>query len=204
MEERNVGAIRLILGVIILFEMGYCLCYMPTNDIKDLIYQEQTQVIGVFGEEDTESIYQRADEIFTKLCIDSGLRSKLLDKKIGEKDFMAKQKVFAQERSRATLNYFYLIIARISHVITWLPFLLVILFFSGIDGLCMREIKKTNFDWVSPVKARYASRLTSFLFMLMFMNVMSPFGFTPYIIPLLCIPCVILISFSVRNIQKRI
>lgn len=204
MEERNVGAVRLILGVIVLFEMVYCLCYMPTNELKNLIYKEQQQVVGVFGMEDTEPIYQRADGIFSTLCIESGLRAKLLNQPISDGDFMAKQKRFAQERSRATLNYFYLIIARISHVMTWLPFLLVVLMFSCIDGLCMREIKKTNFDWVSPVKARYASRLTKFLFLLLFMSVMSPFGFTPYIIPILCIPCILLISFSVRNMQKRI
>ena len=204
MEKQNVGGIRLILGVIVLFEMIYCLCFMPTNDLQKLIYQEQTQVSSVFGEKDTVPIYERADKIYSTICVDSGLRDKLLGRNISSTEFMAKQKIYAQERSRATLNYFYLIIARFSHVLTWAPFLLVILLFSSIDGLCMREIKKTNFDWVSPVKSRYATRLTAFLFMLLFMSIMSPFGFMPFFIPLLCIPCVLLISFSVRNIQKRI
>ena len=204
MGDKNVSAIRLILGLIVLFELVYCFWWMPIDNMKALIVEEQACVARVFGDDDTNVIYERADNIYRALVIDSGLRKALVEKKIREDAFLARQQVYAQQRGNATLHYFYLMIARLSHLITWLPFFAVLLTLAVLDGLYMREIKKTNFDWVSPVRARCFSRMTNFAFLLLFMDIASPFGFSVYIIPAICLSAVLFISLTTRNIQKRI
>lgn len=204
MEDKTVPAVRLILGLVVLFELVYCLWWMPIDNLKTLILREQESVVAVFGEEDTNVIYERADNIYQTLVIDSGLRKALVEKKVRKDAFLAKQQAYAQQRGNATLHYFYLMIARLSHLITWLPFFSVLMTLAVLDGLYMREIKKTNFDWVSPVRARYFTRLTSFAFLLLFMDIASPFGFSVYVIPAICFAAVFFISLTVRNIQKRV
>ena len=46
--------------------------------------------------------------------------------------------------------------------------------------------------------------MTNFAFLLLFMDIASPFGFSVYIIPAICLSAVLFISLTTRNIQKRI
>ena len=89
MGDKNVSAIKLILGLIVLFELVYCFWWMPIDNMKALIVEEQACVARVFGDDDTNVIYERADNIYRTLVIDSGLRKALVEKKIREDAFLA-------------------------------------------------------------------------------------------------------------------
>lgn len=203
-SQANVGFTRLMLGLVVFFEMIYCIVFAPLQEFKDVIVSEQQSVAAIFGEEDTRTVYARADGIYSTLLLDTGLAATIVGRPVKDSDSFANLRRFARERAQVMLNYAYLIISRLAVIVTWIP-LFFILFAAGIhDGLCMREIKKTNFDWVSPVMSRYASRAASLSMLVLFMALMAPLGFTPLIIPACVFVSVAAMTFTVRNIQKRI
>lgn len=202
--QRNISFLRLMLGLVVLGEMIYCLVFAPLQDFREVLIKEQVAVSRVFGDEDTAKIYGRADWMYSKLFIETGAAEKFVGKPPREEDSFSRYRMIARERAQVTLHYAYLIISRLAHFLTWLP-LFVVLFIAAVhDGLCIREIKKTNFELASPVVARYAGRVSRIAFLLLFMGLMAPLGFTPLIIPACAIIWVIGMSVAVRNIQKRI
>lgn len=202
--QRNISFMRFILGLAVLLEMVYCLVFAPLQEFKEVILLEQQTVASVFGPEDTRKIYERADWIYSRIFLKTGLAAQFVGKKVRPNDSFANIRSYSRERAKVMLNYAYLIISRLSHFVTWLPLFVVLLAAGIYDGLCMREIKKTNFDWVSPVRSRYATRMSNAAIMVLFMALMAPLWFTPLVIPICSVIAVIGISLSVRNFQKRI
>ena len=72
------------------------------------------------------------------------------------------------------------------------------------DGWMTWKIKRTNFDYASPVLHRYSVRGTMFIMAGLFICFFIPFALDPVVIPLTMMACCVLVGLTVSNFQKRV
>ena len=98
----------------------------------------------------------------------------------------------------------YQILARLALALMWIPYIIILLIPALHDGYMTWRIKRTNFDYASPVVHRYSSRgiaaLTAGLVVLFFL----PIAIDPIVVPLVMMAVAILMGLSLGNLQKRI
>ncbi|MEC6096342.1 DUF4400 domain-containing protein, partial [Enterobacter hormaechei] len=71
------------------------------------------------------------------------------------------------------------------------------------DGMMTWRIKRTNFDYASPVLHRYSVRGTMYLMAGLFIAFFIPIALDPVVIPMTMMTCCVLVERS-GNLQKRV
>ena len=72
------------------------------------------------------------------------------------------------------------------------------------DGYMTWQIKRTNFDYASPVMHRYSVRGAAILLFGLLAAFMAPIALNPIIIPMGMMGCCVLFGLAFGNVQKRI
>ncbi|RCW98321.1 uncharacterized protein DUF4400 [Marinomonas foliarum] len=98
----------------------------------------------------------------------------------------------------------YQFLARIALLVVWSPYMLILLVPAVYDGLMTWRIKRTNFDYASPIIHSYGIRSIGYLFLAFCVVSFSPFAVSPLVIPVVMMIACILIGFAIGNFQKRV
>lgn len=93
---------------------------------------------------------------------------------------------------------------RLVQMKVWGSMMALLLVPALLDGLLMRRIKKTNFDYASPVIQRYSLRGLGLLLLGQLMIWLMPLPVNPLITPVVMMFGCILLGLSISHLQKRI
>src|SRR5690606_12689011 len=104
------------------------------------------------------------------------------------------------DRVDALATLVYQIYARMALAILWLPYTLVLFIPAVFDGWMTWKIKRTNFDYSSPVVHRYSIRGIFAIGALMVIGFFIPIAFDPIIIPILLMAGCVLVGIAGGNL----
>src|SRR5690606_33785450 len=111
---------------------------------------------------------------------------------------------FMEDRIEALQRVVFHVMIRVGLLVTWVPFMLILLIPAVIDGYNTWQIKKLTFEYSSPVLHRYSIKGIFALIIGMFCLMILPFALNPMIIPTSFIFLCLFVGLAVSNLQKRI
>lgn len=180
-----------------------------------VITKEQAMAHAYLGTATARQIKDDADRVYNRLFIDSGVVA-TIDKyfvpteesrrRSGALAELGRDNVFpiVEERLNVIWASVYQMIYRLTGFLIWLPYLSLFFLPSLIDGLMVRQIKKTNFDYASPLlhrTAMYAIVVTAYLLLL---ALFAPVPLPPWLIPIAGAIIAMAMGLLAANTQKRI
>ncbi|MBR7889834.1 DUF4400 domain-containing protein [Marinomonas sp. A79] len=199
---------------ILVIELGAVLLLVPGSFTKDAIQKESAYVESSLGPETSEWINNKADSWHKLIMIDSGIERGIY------RTFIPTEKARKESRGMEEMGQFwfdwikgrintlsevvYQFLARIALLVVWSPYMLILLVPAVYDGLMTWRIKRTNFDYASPIIHRYGVRSIGYLFLAFCVVSFSPFAVSPLVIPVVMMITCILIGFAIGNFQKRV
>lgn len=196
-----------MLAIAILTPMGWAT--KATDDEKVMILQ-------TMGTTSSNVIFNEATDWHQDLIIDSGLYETTVRMLIPTKKQQEASRgiermgtsegwfTWVQERIDVLSQVIHHTMIRVSLLKMWLPFMLLLLVPAVYDGIMTWKIKRTNFQYASPVLHRYGVRgigLMAIIFILLFF---APIAVHPIYIPAGLIIMCLLLGVMIGNTQKRI
>ncbi len=107
-------------------------------------------------------------------------------------------------RLDALIHLLYQFYIRLALLSLWWPYLLLVGIPAIWEGFMVRRIKRTNFDYVSPVLHHYSIRGITLLGAGVLMVWLAPIKLEPMLIPAIMMISCLLAGLALGNIQKRI
>lgn len=199
---------------LLVIELGVILLLVPGTWTERAIARESALVEQWLGVQTRDWIEDRADGWFQASIIDSGFYASAHHTLIpteeekaasrGMRDMGAAWFVWIEGRLDALVSLVRQFYARVAMVLVWAPYLLILFVPAAYDGVMTRRIKRTNFDYASPVLHRYSLRGIALVAIGLFIAFSAPFALNPLIIPVAMMVCCVLIGLALSNLQKRI
>ncbi|WP_417634769.1 DUF4400 domain-containing protein, partial [Enterobacter hormaechei] len=112
--------------------------------------------------------------------------------------------VWVKGRMEAFVNVIYQFYTRLALLAAWAPYMLILFVPAVYDGMMTWRIKRTNFDYASPVLHRYSVRGTMYLMAGLFIAFFIPIALDPVVIPMTMMTCCVLVGLTFGNLQKRV
>ncbi len=186
---------------------------IPANWTEEVIARERALVEKSLGVQTRAWIDAKASAWFRASVVASGVREgayRLLvpspEERRGSRGMEELGRswfTWVEGRIAATLKTLYQFYRRLALFLVWAPYMPILLVPAIHDGSMTRRIKRTNFDYASPVLHRYSllgvACLTFGLFVVFFL----PVALDPLVIPLVMMSCCVLLGLGVANLQKR-
>ncbi len=190
------------------------LVFIPGRWTDRAIQQESALIKQHFGTQGYLWIETQASKWFRASMIDSGIyagvRHAFLPDKAqhkrskGIENFARPWFTWIEGRIKALMNVIYQFYVRLALLLAWLPYMLILLIPATLDGWLAWKIKRTNFDYVSPVIHRYSLQCLMFLLMGLGLIFLLPLTINPMIIPAAMMIACVLLGWVLGNWQKRI
>lgn len=187
---------------------------VPGDTADRTIITENRLMQKSLGENTTDAIRERADGWHESVVYKSGLYDGTITLLIPTEERRKASKGietmgkwwfdWATGRVEAVSRVIHQFCIRASLVLTWLPYLLVLLVPALYDGMMTWKIKRTNFMYASPVIHRYSIRGIVFIGVVSMIAFFMPIAIDPSIIPVILMVACVLLGLSVGNMQKRI
>ncbi len=187
---------------------------VPGDWMKSTITTEQVYVAETIGEEERRYIEGKATEWFNETLVDTGFLHAMHRFLIPSEEEKAKSKGlenmggwwfnFLEGRIVAFQYMAYHMFARLALLLTWLPYMAILLMPALYDGYNTWQIKKTNFDYSSPIIHRFSLKAAGMALVVMVSLFLSPFAMNPLIIPSVVMVSCAMLGIAVGNLQKRI
>lgn len=203
-----------LIAVLILGEICLTLMMLSPNYIRQASMDESLMVNVAMGEDMGTRIRNCADKWYKTLIIDNHVESHVRhflipsrverDNSRGLEDLGDSLWPQVERRIVTMMDFIYWLMRRAVLLMMWLPACLPATVCSILGGLCLREIKKTNFDIASSVVFRYAIRLSGVITGLFFLAFLAPVTMPPIVIPIILCGVLILLGLSMSNMAKRI
>jgi hypothetical protein len=116
------------------------------------------------------------------------------------------KEIFQQVDKRLDVMWIaaYQVIVRFLMVLLWAPYFAIILVPSVIDGIMVREIKKVNYGFSSPMRHRYSIIAILMTLYVMLLTLFSPVQVVPVFYPIAILIIVIAMNIVVSNAHKRL
>ena len=200
--------------LLILFESFFILTLVPSNWTQQVVEKESALLESRLGSKEHEWVHAKAKGWFDASLIDSGVYQWIYDLLIPTSEQIENSKGmedmgnvwfdWLEERIQANANAYYHMLSRFALLLTWLPlfgFLAVIAMF---DGERVWRIKRTNYDFSSPLLSKLSSRGMLTLVFLMIALFLAPIVLDPLVIPVIIMAECILAGLLIGNLQKRI
>lgn len=166
------------------------------------------------GLEEQKYITSQAKAWFNTLMIDSGFVEMAYQMLIPSPEELAKSQGFEREanfwfpfvedRIEALQRVVFHVMIRFSLLLTWIPFMLILLVPAVYDGLNTWKLKRLTFEYSSPVIHRYSIKGIVVILIGMIGLFILPFPLNPMIIPASFIFLCLFIGLALSNLQKRI
>jgi hypothetical protein len=182
----------LIWVLVLVLEASLVSIFLNTDWIREQIYEERQNTLAWMGEEATLEIVNRTDRTFRFLFIDSGILEFTYDIFVPDKKEHYTEteltglsqyvEVFA-DRLDAIWSSVYQAVQRFALISEWMPFMLMFVIPCFFDGLGLREVKKLNYGYSSPVRYHTAVHGLMAMVFLPIVYMFFPIAIPPQIVP---------------------
>ncbi|RCW63303.1 uncharacterized protein DUF4400 [Marinobacter nauticus] len=201
----------LITIFLVALEVLFIAALLPGRWSEQAMQREAQMIESVSGRDHRDQILSTATDWYTRTLIQTGVWQSMFNMLIPDDSLREKSVVKADgwfkivdDRLTSIQQSVYLVYVRISLLVSWLPYVPLLLIPAVWDGLMTWKIKKTNFDYASPVLHRYALRGSMVMVMVSFAIFMMPIPIAPFYIPAALMFSVVAIGIAAGNLQKRI
>lgn len=203
-----------LVALILAAEIFVILIFVPGNWTESVVRKETRMVQQTMGTSSSEWINDKASGWYNSTMVDSGVYRAMyrfiIPSEAERQSSRGLQQLgesiwpWAERRLYALMQVAYQICTRIALLSVWAPYVLVILIPAVIHGWLRWKIKRTNFDYASPVIHRYGIRGILVAAQLMLILFVAPIALYPLIIPFGMIIMAVMFGLAIGNIQKRI
>lgn len=204
----------LIVAWLFIIELVVILLLVPGDWTGQAIYTEANWMEQQLGAATADKIMVRAHDWYQWSMIDSGVYAEMQRflipseperlRSIGMRTMGADWFEWVNGRLQAiglVVEQFY---RRIAMLQEWAPYMLILLVPAVYDGLMTWQIKRTNFDYASPVLHRYSVRAGVLIVVTLLLCFFLPFALNPFWIPVALMLCCACACLMFGNLQKRI
>ncbi|HBD1828762.1 TPA: DUF4400 domain-containing protein, partial [Escherichia coli] len=163
----------LLVAWLLVIELLAILLLIPGDWTDRAIKRESELVEQSLGVEARDWIQNKASTWFRSSVIDSGFYEGMYQTLIPSEEERQKSKgmqdmgkgwfVWVKGRMEAFVNVIYQFYTRLALLAAWAPYMLILFVPAVYDGMMTWRIKRTNFDYASPVLHRYSVRGTMYL-----------------------------------------
>jgi hypothetical protein len=189
--------------------------FLTSSDFTDKTLEHEKKYTEMdLGTETKNYIYDTAERWYVAAIEESGVYEALHRTMIPNAEEKANSKgmqhfgegifEWVEGRLNAAMRIIYLYMTRILQLWVWVPFIPILIFPMIYDGYKVREIKKTNFDFASPLRNKYSFRAIAILTIVTLMLFATPIAITPMFFPFLLFGIGLCLQVAVANVQKRI
>ncbi|MFC6674118.1 DUF4400 domain-containing protein [Marinobacterium aestuariivivens] len=199
---------------LLVIELVVILLLVPGDWTDKAIEKESRFVESNLGSGARYWIRRKADDWYHLTMIDSGFYEGMYFTLIPTEHERARSRgmqnmgswwfQWVEGRMEALANVVYQFFTRSALFLLWAPYMLILLAPALYDGAMTWKIKRTNFDYASPVIHRYSIRLTTYLILGLGIAFFAPIALNPVIIPVVMMVCCVLIGLTMGNLQKRV
>jgi hypothetical protein len=203
-----------LVALLLMVEVLVILLLVPGDWTNRAIDKETSLVEANLGIDTRKWIEDKADRWYQSAMIDSGFYDAMYYTLIPTEQQRANSRGmenmapwwfrWLKDRMEAFANVVYQFFTRSALFAVWAPFMLILLAPAVHDGMMTWRIKRTNFDYASPVVHRYSIRFTGYLLMGLGIAFFAPIALNPLIIPIVMMICCVLIGLTIGNLQKRV
>lgn len=203
-----------LIAWLLVAELFIILVFVPGHWTERVIQKESTMIENQLGRETVEWIDRTALHWYNRSMWDTGVYRTLHKLLIPTPEERAASrgmegiggKIFpwVDDRLAAMMNVVYQVFARAALLLVWAPYMLIMLLPALWDGIMTWKIKRTNFDYASPVWHRYGIRGVFFAFQCLLIAFFAPIALNPIIIPMTMMVMCIMLGLATANLQKRI
>jgi len=187
---------------------------IPGNWTDKIIKKESVLIEQNLGTQTNEWIQNEASKWYQSSIIESGVYDAMYDYLIPTEEQKNRStglenmgKVWfkwVKQRLDAFFYVVYQFYTRFALFLIWMPYICILLIPAIYDGFMSWQVKRTNFDYVSPILHRYGTRGLLYVIGTLLIAFFSPIVLNPIIIPISMMVCCMLIGVVLSNFQKRI
>ena len=199
---------------LLVIEILVILLLIPGDWVDKTIQRESELMEKNLGYETRQWINNTAGGWYKTSILDSGFYDAMYHTLIPTEEERKKSKgmenmgqrwfVWVEGRIEAFTNVIYQFYVRLALLFSWIPYLFILFIPSVYDGLMSWKIKRTNFDYASPVIHRYSIQGIFLLSIGLFIIFFAPIALNPIIIPIVMMLCCVLLGLAFSNLQKRV
>lgn len=169
----------------------------------------------VYSDPVAERATQRGNDWFTTVFVDTRImehsfapfiptaEERASVEHLGMQDFGQPLFVWFENRMRVWWTLVWSTFTRVSSVLLWAPYTLLILVPLMVDGWTQRERRKHTFEFASPVKQRYAISALIWMPILFMLMLSAPIAMHPLITPACIFGFGLLMQTGIANFMKR-
>ena len=184
------------------------------NWIMSQINQERESIIHWVGYDNTRKIINKADTWYVALFQDSGVESStnafFIPEQSGFEDVAdideKGQYIISilQEQLFVIWGQCYYALQRLSLLMEWFPYILLLLVPAVIDGAMTREIKKISYGFTSELRYVFGYKILITLLIIPFVYLFSPIAISTLAIPIWTVTLAVAALLMSSNLQKWI
>ncbi|AJY53111.1 DUF4400 domain-containing protein [Halomonas sp. KO116] len=203
-----------LIAWLLVAELFIIMVFIPGHWTERVIQKESTMIESQLGRDTVEWIDRKALQWYNRSMWDTGIYHTLHTLLIPtEQERVASRgmegiggKIFpwVEDRLAAMMNVVYQVFARAALLIVWAPYMLILLVPALWDGFMTWKIKRTNFDYASPIWHRYGVRGVFFVLQCLLIAFFAPVALNPIIIPMTMMVMCVMMGLATANLQKRI
>lgn len=203
-----------LVALLLAVEMFLILVFVPGQWTERVIQKESAMVERTLGTSTVTWINEHALDWYMKTMIDSGVYYSLHKVMIPSQEERARSRgmenlgaqifPWVEDRLAALMHVVYQVYARTALLAVWAPYMLILLLPAIWDGAMNWKIKRTNFDYASPVVHRYGARGVLITGQVLLVAFFAPIALNPIVIPFAMMIACVMVGLTVGNLQKRI
>jgi len=184
---------------------------VPGDWSEKAIYKEAELIERSSGVKQRDFVLETATEWYQKGLVETGVWQSVYDFLIPSPEMKERSSIqadwwfdFVEGRIDSLQRSIYHTLTRFALLFSWLPYILLLLIPAIWDGMMTWKIKKTNFDYSSPVLHRYSLKFGAWIVGLILLAFFAPIPIDPIYIPFSLMVIAIIAGIAVGNLQKRI
>lgn len=207
---------RPFLAMVLIFclELFTIVVFLPGNFASRLVLSETSMIQSHMGDRTLVWVTNQADSWYQDILIDSGAYDAVRDLFIPTETERARSGVmqdvgspwfsWLDSRLETVGILLYQVMIRVAILKMWAPFVLILLVPAAYDGYMIWRVKRTGFDYASPLLKHYSLNSIFILSIGLLVAFCLPFPLEPYIIPFVMMLSSLLIGVAISNTAKRI
>jgi len=197
--------------LVVTIELMLIATLIPGEWAQKAIEKEAQYIAESSGIEQRDYVLQTATNWFTSATVETGMWKAMYSFLIPTRQQREDSNIkadwwfqFVEGRIDSLQKSVYHTMTRFALLLSWLPYILILLLPSAWDGYMTWKIKKTNFDYSSPVIHRYSLKAGAAIIGIVLLAFFAPIPIDPIYIPVALMMIAIITGVAIGNLQKRI
>ncbi|KLV03480.1 hypothetical protein ABT56_18755 [Photobacterium aquae] len=209
-NQKNVILIMIILA----FQVITLLTFVDEELMAKIIADEVSYMDEYYTEDLTNKILNDGNDLYTRLIVETGVEFEIYNALIPDEylrtgqiqDDQLATNIFGYSYDRIS-SFFESIrfsMIRMYSIASWGKLMIMMIIGFVLTGYKLRQIKKTNFDYTSPLRQEYAQRLTVFMPVIVWLVIWCPLAISPFFYPLMGFILALSLSLFISNTAKKV